>query len=103
MKYILLVFGILLMFACGHVQTNKEQTVIESIDLKKECTLEFFNPMPPKYGLSGDFYTYDTTEISPDKYIFISDFTESAVIKIKVGDGGEVILKKWKKKKCLNW
>jgi hypothetical protein len=82
MKYIFLFFSIFLVFACSYISTNKEKTVIESIDSKKECKLDFFDLMPPKYGLSGDFYTYDTVDISPNKYIFISDLTESAIIKI---------------------
>ena len=52
--------------------------------------LDYFKTMPKKFGLQGDYYTYDTTKITNDKYIFISDLTDIAVIKI---NGKDIYLK----------
>jgi len=47
--------------------------------------LSFFDTIPPTIGKSGEFYTYDTTRLCPNKYIFLSNDTY-AIIRLKGRD-----------------
>ena len=72
------------------VSTEKTDTS-ETIEIDSTFKLEYFNPIPDKYLYSGGVgcFTYDTTEMSPGKYILFASESDTASIKI---NGNEVIL-----------
>ncbi len=59
--------------------------------------LNFFDTIPETIGSSGEFYTYDTTKLAPNKYIFLTSLVEYAIIKVK---GKDIYLKK-EYEKCV--
>ncbi|HYK56850.1 MAG TPA: hypothetical protein VEV15_10310, partial [Flavisolibacter sp.] len=57
-------------------------------DLNKDTTfkLNFFAAVPDTIDGCGEYFTYDTSKFAKDKYIFLSNLTEFAVIKINGKD-----------------
>lgn len=53
--------------------------------------LEFLKSIPSSVDGCGEFFTYDTCNITDEKYIFLSDMGDMAVIRIK---GKDIQLKK---------
>jgi len=53
--------------------------------------LEFIKSIPGSIDGCGEFFTYDTCKISDEKYIFLSDMGDFAMIRIK---GKDIQLKK---------
>lgn len=53
--------------------------------------LDFLKSIPGSVDGCGEFFTYDTCKISEEKYIFLSDMGDMAMIRIK---GKDIILKK---------
>jgi hypothetical protein len=56
--------------------------------------LDFIKSIPGSIDGCGEFFTYDTCKLKDEKYIFLSDMGEMAIIKIK---GKDIILKKNKR------
>lgn len=48
--------------------------------------LSFFDTIPETISQSGEFYTYDTTTIAENKYIFLTDIVVYAIIRINGKD-----------------
>lgn len=46
-------------------------------------TLDYFPAVPDTINGCGDTYTFDTTAIARDKYIFLSNLTDFAIIRVK--------------------
>jgi hypothetical protein len=44
--------------------------------------LDFFREIPDTIDGCGEYFTYDTSRISKNRYIFLSNLTEFAIIKI---------------------
>jgi hypothetical protein len=53
--------------------------------------LDFFKAVPDTIDGCGEYFTYDTSKVTRDKYIFLSNFTEFAIIKI---NGNDIYLKR---------
>lgn len=62
--------------------------------------LDFFTSIPGDIDGCGEFFTYDTSTVDDKHYIFLSDMSDLAIIRIK---GKDVHLKKNKKQsKVIN-
>lgn len=48
---------------------------------------EYFHSLPQNFGLAGDFYTFDSSKLSENRYIFLSNLADSAAIKMN----GEIV------------
>lgn len=48
--------------------------------------LDFFDTIPETISDSGEFYTYDTTKLTSNSYVFLTNLVEFAIIKIKGKD-----------------
>jgi len=59
--------------------------------------LNFFNKVPETISFRGEFYTYDTTTLADNKYIFLTNMTTYAIIK---SNGKDIYLEK-EYDKCL--
>ncbi len=53
--------------------------------------LDFFNVIPDTISGCGEYITYDTSTVTNKKYIFLSNLTEFAIIKI---NGKDIYLKR---------
>jgi hypothetical protein len=53
--------------------------------------LDFLKSIPGSVDGCGEFFTYDTCKMTEEKYIFLSDMGDMAMIRIK---GKDVVLKK---------
>jgi uncharacterized protein YlzI (FlbEa/FlbD family) len=53
--------------------------------------LDFIKSIPGSIDGCGEFFTYDTCKLKDEKYVFLSDMGDMAIIRIK---GKDVILKK---------
>lgn len=53
--------------------------------------LDFFDTIPETISSPAEFYTYDTTGLKGNKYIFLTNLVEYAIVKIK---GTDIYLKK---------
>jgi hypothetical protein len=53
--------------------------------------LDFFNTIPDTIDGCAEYITYDTSTVTKDKYIFLSNLTDFAIIKIK---GNVIYLKR---------
>jgi uncharacterized protein YcfL len=60
-------------------------------------TLNFFDKVPETISFKGEFYTYDTTKLADNKYIFLTNMGSYAIIK---NNGRDIYLEK-KYDKCL--
>ena len=94
--FISIILFSLFMTACTNYKDKTQDNHINESSKRNICKidstfkLDYFKTMPKKFGFQGDYYTYDTTKISNDKYIFISDLTDIAVMKI---NGKDIYLK----------
>jgi hypothetical protein len=61
----------------------KMYTSIEVLKNDTVFKLDFFKSIPDTISGCGDYFTYDTTKVADDKYIFLSNLTEFAIIRIK--------------------
>jgi hypothetical protein len=80
----------------GHknVDTSKTAVTKQIISVPQGNTafkLDFFNKIPDTIDGCGEYFTYDTSRVSKDRYIFLSNLTEFAIIKI---NGRDIYLKK---------
>lgn len=48
--------------------------------------LDFFKSLPDTIDGCGEYFTYDTSKMANDKYIFLSNLSDFAIIKIKGKD-----------------
>ncbi len=91
--------------ACSHQKEGTEKQVHEVSPVKEEkgevasakkmkpLALDFFAAVPDTIDGCGDYYTYDSIHVAPDKYIFLSNMTTFAIIRIK---GKDIYLEKQK-------
>jgi hypothetical protein len=90
LNLIFLLPAILILAARGNiperVKNSKEFISLSDTTLR----LEYFKKIPDTIDGCGDFYTYDTTKLAKNKYIFVSNLTDFAIIKIK---GARIVLK----------
>jgi hypothetical protein len=71
----------------GHKNIDRSKTaVIKQITAVSQgdttFKLEFFREIPDTIDGCGEYFTYDTNRISKNRYIFLSNLTEFAIIKI---------------------
>lgn len=69
---------------------SAKQPIIEPSN-NTALKLDFFDVLPDKIDGCGEYFTYDTTRVAKDKYIFLSNLTEFAIIKI---NGKDIFLKR---------
>jgi hypothetical protein len=77
----------------GHISQRKDtvKTVVKKQNpvLSEGNTtikLDFFKEIPDTISGCGESFTYDTTKVTKDSYIFLSNLTEFAIIKINRKD-----------------
>lgn len=68
----------------GNIIINPNYSLIKSDT--SIIRLSFFDTIPESIERSGEFYTYDTTTIAENKYIFLTDIVMYAVIRINGKD-----------------
>lgn len=76
------------------VDTSKAETtkpVVAVSNVDTTLKVDFFKAIPDTIEGCGEYFTYDRTKVGNDKYIFLSNLTEFAVIKI---NGKDVYLNK---------
>lgn len=76
------------------IDADKDDTtkpVAVSYNIDTAFKLDFFEAIPDTIDGCGEYFTYELNEIANDKYIFLSNLTDLAIIKIK---GNDVYLKK---------
>jgi hypothetical protein len=61
---------------------NYLRTPIDSENIQ----LSFFDTIPETIGKSGEFYCYDTTTLHLNRYIFLTNLTDFAIIRIRGKD-----------------
>jgi hypothetical protein len=96
--YILLIF----LLSCSNNNSTKYTTQSKdtaksvlsklSIAVPKRDTsikLDFFNSVPDTISGCGEYFAYDTNTVKKDRYIFLSNLTSFAIIKI---DGKDIYL-----------
>jgi hypothetical protein len=54
--------------------------------------LDFFDAIPDTINGCGEYFTHDTSNVTKDRYIFLSNLTEFAIIKI---NGKDIYLKRY--------
>jgi hypothetical protein len=64
--------------------TTKPVVAVSNVDTTFK--LDFFKPLPDTIDGCGEYFTYDTSKMANDKYIFLSNLTDFAIIKIKGKD-----------------
>jgi hypothetical protein len=88
--YILLLTGCTSNDQVADKKSQKNDTLI-SKKTKKDINsttddtnfrLDFFKSVPDTIDGCGEYFTYDTSKIANDKYIFLSNLTDFAIIKI---------------------
>jgi hypothetical protein len=79
----------------GHIKLRPNYS-LQQIDTSN-IELTFFDTMPETISNMGEFYSYDTTKLAADKYIFLTNLNEFAILKNK---GRDIYLKK-EHEKCL--
>ncbi|WP_205509228.1 hypothetical protein [Longitalea arenae] len=70
---------------------NKDKAASAAKAATSKSRLEFIQSIPGSIDGCGEFFTYDSVKLSDEKYIFLSDMGEMAIIRIK---GKDVQLKK---------
>jgi|SRR5450432_849313 hypothetical protein len=102
-KLIFFVFSFIMLTGCTNSNTsganslkndtinvdNSKQIGISEVD--SAFKLDFFNAIPDTLSGCGEYFTYDTTPVTKDRYIFLSNLTEFAIIKI---NGNDIYLKR---------
>lgn len=93
-RYILFfaAFGFLLSCSNSEYNTNKLKgdtinNIAKETQFDSLGTPEYFSSLPENFGLAGDYYTFDTSKLSKNKYIFLSNLADSAAIKMN----GEIV------------
>jgi hypothetical protein len=69
------------------IRPNYSLTKIDTSSIR----LNFFDKIPETISFRGEFYTYDTTKLANDKYIFLTNMTTYAIIK---DNGKDIYLEK---------
>ncbi|MFL5741152.1 MAG: hypothetical protein ACJ75B_13095 [Flavisolibacter sp.] len=104
LKPTFLFFALLMLAGCtNHDRTNESSPITDSgktgttrNDKKKTeaaklaaiadndttLRLEFFQSIPDTIDGCGEYFTYDTSKVKNDRYIFLSNLTDFAIIKI---------------------
>jgi hypothetical protein len=90
---------IVIITSCANADTtrdNSQKVDISKIDTIKSVVtsstvdtafkLDFFKALPDTIDGCGEYFTYDTSKVANDKYIFLSNLTDFAIIKIKGKD-----------------
>lgn len=103
-KPIALLLNIFLFTSCinnEHADKYSQKTDTSEKDVSKQIAsiskidtalrLDFFNEIPDTISGCGEYFTYDTCKVDKDRYIFLSNLTEFAIIKI---NGKDIYLKK---------
>lgn len=79
----------------GKTSTSKTKTAkkekASTVSSPSGPRLEFIKSIPGSIDGCGEFFTYDSCKLSDEKYIFLSDMGDMAIIRIK---GKDVQLKK---------
>jgi hypothetical protein len=68
------------------VKTDTKKQNIAASNRDTTFKLDFFAAVPDTIDGCGEYFTYDTSKFAKDKYIFLSNLTEFAVIKINGKD-----------------
>lgn len=90
-----ILFSVLLssavLISCSFNRRNKKETTVCDSRTVPNVRLEFFNEFPDVFkNNGGDMYTYDSVKLDDKKYIFLSNLSGMAAVKI---DGCEIYLK----------
>ncbi len=80
----------------GHKNVDRSKTTVTkqiNFESKRDTTfkLDFFHKIPDTIDGCGEYFTYDTSKVAKDRYIFLSNLTEFAIIKI---NGRDIYLKR---------
>lgn len=70
---------------------EKAKSTVATTAAAPKSRLDFIQSIPGSIDGCGEFFTYDSVKLSDEKYIFLSDMGEMAIIRIK---GKDVQLKK---------
>src|SRR5258708_2067414 len=62
--------------------SNTTKQGITSITVDTTFKLDFFKSVPDTIDGCGEYFTYDTSKVAKNKYIFLSNLTDFAIIKI---------------------
>ncbi len=93
----LAVFFLIIASACNDDDASPQPGAIDSVVLVDEAVpainleLDVFEAIPDTIDGCGDFYTYDSIPPKDNRYVFLSNMTDFAVMKI---EGREIYLKK---------
>jgi hypothetical protein len=68
------------------VKTDTKKRNIATSNRDASFKLDFFAAVPDTIDGCGEYFTYDTSKFEKNKYIFVSNLTEFAVIKINGKD-----------------
>ena len=81
----------------GHISQNKDtlrtvaaKQIIVVPRVDTTFKLDFFNEIPDTISGCGEYFTYNTSKVDKGSYIFLSNLTEFAIIKI---NGQDIYLK----------
>src|SRR6266700_6598150 len=94
----LFLFSFLILTGCANTNSNNgnlskkdtfstdtpKQSAISKVDTAFK--LDFFKAVPDTINGCGEYFTYDTTVVLKDRYIFLSNLTEFAIIRINGKD-----------------
>lgn len=72
-------------------KTDTAKSRISAHDVDTTFKLDFFKSLPDTIDGCGEYFTYDTSKVSRDKYIFLSNLSDFAIIKI---NGKDIYLNK---------
>jgi hypothetical protein len=75
----------------GNSQRIDTGTDVVTGSVEPTFKLDFFKALPDTIDGCGEYFTYDTTKVADDKYIFLSNLSDFAIIKI---NGKELYLSK---------
>ena len=88
-KLILFLFSLIMLTGCGNSNNSSKQIAISKVD--STFKLDFFNAIPDTLNGCGEYFTYDTTAVTRGRYVFLSNLTGFAIIKI---NGNDIYLKR---------
>jgi hypothetical protein len=66
--------------------TINTDTAKQTVTIDTTFALDFFSAIPDTIDGCGEYFTYDTSKVEKDKYIFLSNLTDYAIIKISGKD-----------------
>ncbi len=61
---------------------DSSKNVITTSNNDTTFKLDFFKAVPDTIDGCGEYFTYDTSKFAKDKYIFLSNMTDFAIIKM---------------------